>query len=291
MKTIGRILVVAALLLLVVVGPVRGQSGLIKWWMLDTLDSLWTIWQTGQSAVLDTITADTIATRTLSADEAWVPVLHGTADSAAVAGYADSAGVAGASGVADSAAVAAYADSSGMAGVASLADSAIVASYADSAAVAGYADSAAVAGYADSSATAAWADTAGVALVSIGPICETYTWLEPAAVAAIGRGTGLVFRHWPAEEWASGVRLLWLEMHSSGAISDTFLVEEWSDAIGTSKSTVDSVMFVSASRVEIATGWDDSLWAADSYLALKFKTGGAVDDVNALGLTLRVIGQ
>lgn len=175
-----------------------------------------------------------------------------------------------------------------------VADSATAAQRADSALTwAAFADSAPVAAFADSAARADTCRACAVADTAlhgggggISKMVATYTWLEPDVVAAIANGTAVTFLHLPAEAYPSGVVLSFLAIDASAAISDTFVVQEWSDPIGTSKSAIDTIALVAANRAEVTTGWDDSLLAADSHLALLFKSGGCVDDITALKLTV-----
>jgi len=114
--------------------------------------------------------------------------------------------------------------------------------------------------------------------------CETFSWLEPDAVGAIGNGTALTFRYFDETTFPDGCTIDEIIMDASEAITDTFVVQEWSDAVGTSKATVDSVMFSAASQVQITSGFDDADISANAHLALLFRT--APSDFNILKLTV-----
>jgi len=114
--------------------------------------------------------------------------------------------------------------------------------------------------------------------------CETFSWLEPDAVGAIGNGTALTFRYFDETTFPDGCTIDEIIMDASEAITDTFVVQEWSDAVGTSKSRVDSVMFSAANQVQITSGFDDADIAANAHLALLFRT--APVDFNLLKLTV-----
>ena len=108
-----------------------------------------------------------------------------------------------------------------------------------------------------------------------------YTILFPDSVRA--RTDDVVFAHFPAEIYPFGITIFYLAISTNPASSDTHVIEEWSDAVGTSQGTTESLALSSANKVESAS-IDDGAIDADDYLNINLDD--ATDNIHELIITV-----
>jgi len=89
--------------------------------------------------------------------------------------------------------------------------------------------------------------------------------------------------HFPAEIYPHGIQIVYTAISASANCSDTHVLEEWDDAVGSSQSTVQSLALSTASKVEDATPTDGDM-AVDSYLNINLDD--ATDDLNQIMVTI-----
>ena len=108
-----------------------------------------------------------------------------------------------------------------------------------------------------------------------------YTILFPDSVRS--RTDDVVFAHFPAEIFPFGVTVFYIAISTSATVTDTHVIEEWSDAVGTSQGTVESIALSGVSKTE-STSIDDGAIAADAYLNINLDD--TPDNVNQLLITV-----
>lgn len=89
--------------------------------------------------------------------------------------------------------------------------------------------------------------------------------------------------HFPAEVYPFGITIFYVAISASASCTDTHVLEEWSDAVGTSQGTVESIALSGASKAE-STTIDDGAIAADAYLNINLD--GTTDNLNQITVTI-----
>lgn len=112
-------------------------------------------------------------------------------------------------------------------------------------------------------------------------IMQSYTILYPDSVQP--RSDDVILAHFPSEIYPHGVTITYVAISASASASDTHVLEEWSDAVGTSQATVHSLALSSATKVE-STSPTDGAMAADSYLNINLD--GTTDNINWIQITI-----
>lgn len=90
------------------------------------------------------------------------------------------------------------------------------------------------------------------------------------------------FAHFPVEVYPHGVTIFYLAISTEASCTDTHTIEEWDDAVGSSQSTVHSMVLSAASKVETSSPTDGSM-ATDSYLNINLDN--STDDLDWLMIT------
>lgn len=108
-----------------------------------------------------------------------------------------------------------------------------------------------------------------------------YTILYPDTIQA--RSDDVILAHFPAEIYPHGVTITYVCISASASATDTHVLEEWSDAIGTSQGTVESLALSTSTKIE-STSIDDSSIAADAYLNINLD--GTPDNINWIQITI-----
>jgi hypothetical protein len=108
-----------------------------------------------------------------------------------------------------------------------------------------------------------------------------YTILYPDTVQA--RSDDVILAHFPAEIYPHGITITYVCISASASATDTHVLEEWSDAIGTSQGTVESLALSTATKIE-STSIDDATIAADAYLNINLD--GTPDNINWIQITI-----
>jgi hypothetical protein len=108
-----------------------------------------------------------------------------------------------------------------------------------------------------------------------------YTILFPDSVRS--RTDDVVFAHFPAEIFPFGVTIFYIAISTNPASSDTHVIEEWSDVVGTGQGTTESLTLSAANKVE-SSSIDDGAIDADDYLNINLDD--ATDNIHELIITV-----
>ena len=108
-----------------------------------------------------------------------------------------------------------------------------------------------------------------------------YTILYPDSVRS--RSDDVQVAHFPAEIYPFGITIFYVSISTPATVTDTHVLEEWSDAVGTGQVTIESLALSGASKVE-STAIDDGAFAADAYLNINLDD--TPDNVNQLIITV-----
>lgn len=108
-----------------------------------------------------------------------------------------------------------------------------------------------------------------------------YTILFPDSIRS--RTDDVVFAHFPAEIFPFGVTIFYISISTNPASSDTHVIEEWSDAVGTGQGTTESLTLSAANKVE-SSSIDDGAIDADDYLNINLDD--ATDNIHELIITV-----
>ena len=112
-------------------------------------------------------------------------------------------------------------------------------------------------------------------------ITKSYTILQPDLVQA--ETDDLIIGHFDARWYPFGVKMLGYTISASASSSDTYLLEEWDDEVGSTQATSESIALSTATRAEDDGTLSDSDFAADSYLNVNFDD--AQDDISFVTIT------
>lgn len=89
--------------------------------------------------------------------------------------------------------------------------------------------------------------------------------------------------HFPEEIYPHGITIVYAAISASASCSDTHVLEEWDDAVGTTQTTAQSFTLSASSKSETSSLTDGS-FAADSYLNIALDA--ATDDLNQIMVTI-----
>lgn len=107
------------------------------------------------------------------------------------------------------------------------------------------------------------------------------TILYPDSVQA--RSDDVILYHFPAEIYPFGVTVVYAAISASASCSDTHVLEEWDDAVGSTQATIHSMALSTATKVETSSPTDGAL-AADSYININLDD--ATDNLNWIQVTI-----
>jgi len=108
-----------------------------------------------------------------------------------------------------------------------------------------------------------------------------YTILFPDSIRS--RTDDVVFAHFPAEIYPFGITIFYISISTNPASSDTHVIEEWSDVVGTGQGTTESIALSAANKAE-SSSIDDGAIDADDYLNINLDD--ATDNIHELIITV-----
>lgn len=111
--------------------------------------------------------------------------------------------------------------------------------------------------------------------------CKTLTIMQPDLVQA--ESDDVILFHVMADAFPHGITIKDVALSSSAAMSDTHVIEEWSDRAGTSQSTIESIVMDADVYQEDDGTLSDATIAADAFININLDD--ATDDVSSLEIT------
>lgn len=111
----------------------------------------------------------------------------------------------------------------------------------------------------------------------------SYTILYPDSVQP--RSDDVQIAHFPIEAYPHGVTLVYVAVSASASSSDTYLLEEWDDAVGSTQTAivVGGLVLSTATKAE-ATSLDNASIAADGYINVNLDA--STDNINQAMFTI-----
>jgi hypothetical protein len=112
--------------------------------------------------------------------------------------------------------------------------------------------------------------------------CRTFTILEPDV--ARGKTDDIILFHVMADAFPHGITIKDIALSASAAVSDTHVIEEWSNRAGSSQSTIESITMSSTTYQEDDGTLSDAAIAADAFININLDD--STDDVASLEITI-----